>query len=253
MGRVDGKVCLITGGGSGLGRATAIRLADEGAEVIVADIDQEGGAETVRLAGAKATFMALDVSIEAEWQATILSCLSQFGKLNVLVNNAGIYIAGTAESTTTEDWRAQHSVNTDGVFWGIKYGIDAIKQNDELGSIINISSTAAFLGYPATFAYAASKGAVRSMTKSAAVHCQQEGYKIRVNSLHPSGMDTPMTRGLAAGSSDRQPPTPPANVPGPGIGDPIDVANTVLFLASDESKFINGVELPVDNATIVRP
>lgn len=256
MGRVEGKVCLVTGGGSGLGRADAIRLSQEGAFVLVTDIDQEGGAETVRLAGGNTAFLSHDVSDEAQWPETIAHCVKEFGKLNVLVNNAGIYIPGTAENTTTEDWRRQQSINTDGVFWGLKYGIEAIKQNEEPGSLINISSTAAFLGYPTTFAYAASKGAVRSMTKSAAVYCQMSGYSIRVNSLHPGGIDTPMTRGLApAPTDDAAPPPPPPPPPQntPGLGEPIDVANAVLFLASDESKFINGVELPVDNTTIVRP
>ena len=142
---------------------------------------------------------------------------------------------------------------TDGVFWGMKYGIDAIKANGERGSIINVSYTAAILGYPPFFAYAAAKGAVRSMTKSAAIHCQQSGYSIRVNSIHPGGIDTPMIRagGIA---DDDAPPAPPANMsPGPGIGEPIDVANTVLFLASDESKFINGAEIMIDNGTIIQP
>ncbi len=252
MGRVEGKVCLVTGGASGLGRADAIRLAEQGAIVVVTDVDVTGGEETAQLAGGDAIFMEHDVSNEDAWLDVLKKTVDKFGKLNVLVNNAGIVIPASPEEVTNEQWRLIQSINTDGVFYGIKHGISTIKQNDELGSIINMSSTAAMQGYPAYFAYAASKGAVRSMTKSAAVHCVQSGYKIRVNSLHPGGIATQMTANI---------PTPTPEMleimknmpPGPGIGQPDDVAYTVLFLASDESKHINGVELPVDNTTIISP
>lgn len=254
MGRVEGKVCLITGAGSGLGRADAIRLAEEGAKVVVTDVDVSGGEETVRLAGDSAIFMQHDVADEDRWQTVIADTLSHFGKLNVLVNNAGIVIPGTVESITIEDWRLQQQIHMDGAFFGLKYGIGAIKQNGELGSIINMSSTTALQGFAVVFAYAAAKGALRSMTKSAAVHCLNSGYKIRVNSLHPGVIDTPMVRNLgaaaaAAPADDVVPPQPSAV----GLGEPMDVANTVLFLASDESKFINGVELPIDNTATIQP
>jgi len=252
MGRVEGKVCLVTGGATGLGRADAIRLAEEGAKVVVTDIDVTGGEETAQMAGGDTIFMPHDVADEGVWLDVIKRTTDKFGKLNVLVNNAGIVIPASPEEVTNEQWRLIHNINTDGVFYGIKHGIATIKQNDELGAIINMSSTAALLGYPAYFAYAASKGAVRSMTKSAAVHCVQSGYKIRVNSLHPGGIATNMTANV---------PSPPPEVlefmatmpPGPGMGNPVDIANTVLFLASDESKHINGVELPVDNTTVIYP
>ena len=252
MGRVEGKVCIVTGGASGLGRADAIRLAEEGAKVVVTDVDATGGEETAQLAGGDTIFMQHDVSNEDVWIDVIAKTVDKFGKLNVLVNNAGIVIPATAEEVTNDDWRLIQNINTDGVFYGIKHGISTIKQNDEWGSIINMSSTAALVGYPVYFAYAASKGAVRSMTKSAAVHCLQAGYKIRVNSLHPGGVATQMTANI---------PAPPPEMlefmatlpPGPGIGEPDDVAWTVVFMASDESKHINGVELPVDNTTVVYP
>ncbi len=254
MGRVEGKVCLVTGGGSGLGRADAIRLAEEGAKVVVTDINVEGGEETAQLAGNGAIFLEQNVADEDRWPEIIKATTDQFGKLNVLVNNAGIVLVATVESTTTEEWRRIHSIMTDGVFWGMKYALGAMKENGERGSIINVSSTAALVGYPPFFAYAAAKGAVRSMTKSAAVYCQQSGIPVRVNSIHPGGIDTPMIRAGAGMDPDAPPPAPPADAPpGPGIGDPVDVANTVLFLASDESKFINGVELPVDNCTVISP
>lgn len=252
MGRVEGKVCLVTGGGSGLGRADALRLAEEGAQVVVTDVDVAGGEETVALAGADATFMLHDVADETRWQQVVADTLDRFGKLNVVVNNAGIVIPGTVESTTTEDWRRQQQIHMDGVFFGLKYGIGAIKQNDEPGSIINMSSTTALQGYAMVFAYGAAKGAIRTMSKHAAVHCVNMGYKIRVNSLHPGVIDTPMVRNLSAGV------VPPADAPPPsagnvGLGDPKDVANTVLFLASDESRFVNGTELPIDNTATIQP
>lgn len=250
MGRVEGKVCLVTGGGSGLGRADCIRLAEEGAKVVVTDVDVQGGEETVKLAGSNAIFMEHDVVDEDRWQTVIADTVSQFGKLNVLVNNAGIVIPGNVESVTTEEWRLQQSIHMDGAFFGMKYGIAAIKQNGEPGSIINMSSTTALQGYSMVFAYGAAKGALRTMTKHAAVHCLNSGYKIRVNSLHPGVINTPMVQNLAAGGPipDSPPPVSPV-----GLGEPIDVANTVLFLASDESKFINGVELPIDNTATVQP
>ncbi len=255
MGRIEGKVCLVTGAGGGLGRADAIRLAEEGGKVVVTDVNVAGGEETAQLAGNGAIFIKQDVTDEHGWQQVLKQTADHFGKLNVLVNNAGIVIVKTVESTTTEEWRRLHAIMTDSVFFGMKYGIGLMKQNDDRNSIINISSTAAFLGYPPFFAYSASKGAVRSMTKSAAIHCQQSGYRIRVNSVHPGGIATAMIRQAQAegGTAPRPSDAGNAQPPGPGLGDPEDVANMVLFLASDESKHVNGAELLVDNATVIQP
>ena len=251
-GRVEGKVCLVTGGGYGLGRADTLRLAAEGAKVITTDVNLEGAEETARMAGnTNVEVMQQDVVDEERWSAIIADIVERYGKLNVLVNNAGIVIPGTVESAATEDWRKQQQIMSDGVYFGMKYAIPAMVQNGERCSIINMSSTASLLGYPVVFAYAAAKGAVRAMTKSAAVHCVQSGYKIRVNSLHPSGIDTPMVRNLDT-SGEATPPAPPPETNGVGIGEAEDVANAVLFLASDESKFINGIEMPIDNTTVVQ-
>ena len=255
MGRIEGKVCLVTGGGAGLGRADAIRLAEEGGKVVITDVNVAGGEETAQMAGNGAIFIRQDVTDEDRWQQVLAQTADHFGKLNVLVNNAGIVVVKTVESTTTEEWRRVHSIMTDGVFFGLKYGIGLMKQNTDLNSIINVSSTAAFLGFPPFFAYSAAKGAVRSMTKSAAVHCQQSGYKIRVNSIHPGGIATEMVRKAAAegGTTPKGADPASAGPPGPGLGEPEDVANTVLFLASDEAKFINGAEMLIDNCTIISP
>ena len=158
MGRIEGKVCLVTGGGGGLGRADAIRLAEEGGKVVITDVNVAGGEETAQMAGNGAIFIRQDVADEDGWQAVIRQTADHFGKLNVLVNNAGIVLVKNVETTTTEEWRRVQSIMSDGVFFGLKYGIGLIKQNGDRNSIINISSTAALLGYAPFFAYAAAGG-----------------------------------------------------------------------------------------------
>jgi 3(or 17)beta-hydroxysteroid dehydrogenase len=253
MGRVEGKVCLITGGGSGLGRADAIRLAEEGARVVVTDVNREAGEETAHLASNGAIFLEQDVADEQGWTRVLDAVERECGKLNVLVNNAGIVVVKDVENTTTEEWRKVQSIMTDGVFFGLKYGIGLIKRNGERGSIINVSSTAALLGFPPYFAYSAAKGAVRSMTKSAAIHCQNSRYPIRVNSIHPGAIATAMVAKATSEGGTGAEEAGEGQPPGPGLGDPVDVANTVLYLASDESKFVNGAELVIDNGYTVSP
>jgi 3(or 17)beta-hydroxysteroid dehydrogenase len=253
MGRVEGKVCLVTGGGSGLGRADAIRLAEEGARVVVTDVNREAGEETAHLASNGAIFLEQDVADEQGWTTVLDAVERECGKLNVLVNNAGIVVVKDVENTTTDEWRRVQSIMTDGVFFGLKYGIGLIKRNGERGSIINVSSTAALLGFPPYFAYSAAKGAVRSMTKSAAIHCQNSRYPIRVNSIHPGAIATAMVAKATSEGGTGAEEAGEGQPPGPGLGDPVDVANTVLYLASDESKFINGAELVIDNGYTVSP
>lgn len=253
MGRVEGKVCLVTGGGSGLGRADAIRLAEEGARVVVTDVNREAGEETAHLASNGAIFLEQDVADEQGWTTVLDAVERECGKLNVLVNNAGIVVVKDVENTTTDEWRRVQSIMTDGVFFGLKYGIGLIKRNGERGSIINVSSTAALLGFPPYFAYSAAKGAVRSMTKSAAIHCQNSRYPIRVNSIHPGAIATAMVAKATSEGGTGAEEAGEGQPPGPGLGDPVDVANTVLYLASDESKFVNGAELVIDNGYTVSP
>lgn len=262
MGRVEGKVCLITGGGSGLGRADAIALASEGAKVVITDISTEQGEEAAHAAGNGAIYLEHDVAEDDQWQRVIKQTLDHHGELNVLVNNAGMFIPATIEDVTWEQYRVHQRIHMDGTFFGIKYGIETIKQNGRMGSIINTASTTALLGYHTSFAYGACKGAIRTMTSHAAVHCQQFRYPIRVNCLFPSVIKTPMIEKLyaeaakAAAANDKpQPaqPTPEQRPPSPGLGEPMDVGYAVLFLASDESKFINGAELRVDNCSVINP
>lgn len=257
MGRVQDKVCIVTGGGSGLGQADSIALAREGAKVVVTDINRDGGEQTVQLAGENAIFIHHDVAEPDQWEKVIAETLDRFGELNVVVNNAGMVRPGNVETCTWEDYRVHQRIHMDGVYFGLKYGIETIKQNGKPGSIINMASTTALMGYRDVFAYAACKGAVRSMTNAAAIHCQQEGYPIRVNTVLPGVIVTPLVLGLreqTAGTDvaeDVQEQAEPK--PGPGLGEPEDVGNTILFLASDESKFINGTEIRVDNACCVNP
>jgi 3(or 17)beta-hydroxysteroid dehydrogenase len=248
MDRVKDKVALVTGAGLGLGRATALMLAREGARVIVADVNEPKGREAaaaIVAAGAEANFARLDVASENDWKDVIESTLSRFGKLDILVNNAGVLFSSKIEETPLEKWRWLMSVNCDGVFLGTKHAIGAMK--DRGGSIINLSSVAGLVGLPEISAYCASKGAVALFTKAAALECAKAGYKIRVNSIHPGGIWTPMLETFVGKRGDAQADAAAAGMHPVGhAGEPDDIANGVLYLASDESKFVTGAELVID-------
>lgn len=250
MGRVDGKVALITGAAQGLGLADARMLAKEGATVIMTDIQDEAGesaAAGIRDAGYDAVFLHQDASSEPGWVATVQEVKDRYGRLDVLVNNAGLVKIESPEDCSLESFRAQNAVMSEGVFLGCKHAMSLMAESGG-GSIINMSSTASMLGYPIFFAYSAAKGAVRAMTKSIAVHCQMNGYNIRVNSLHPGAIDTPMIDETSAvlGLEDKSALSPV------GLGSPDDVAYAVLFLASDESRYVNGSEIVIDNALCIQ-
>ena len=253
-GRVAGKVAIVTGGTKGLGRADAEALAREGATVVITDID--GSGETVARELAEATggtvvFKHQDVSSEERWTEIVAEVEHEHGGIDVLVNNAGIVIVGMPEQTTLEDYRKQNAVMNEGVFLGCKAVIPAMRKRGG-GSIINMSSIASHVGYPVFFAYSAAKGAVRAMTKSLAISCQMNKDNIRVNSVHPGAIDTPMVKTVNA-ELGMPAPDPDADEDGAGVGRPEDVAHMVVYLASDESRFINGAELVVDNAMSVNP
>jgi len=247
MTRVAGKVCLITGGASGLGRGTAKRLAAEGARVVIADRNAEGGAAVAAELGAPHRFELLDVTDEAGWERVIAATLAAFGRLDVLVNSAGIAVWGNIERLSLADWRLQHAVNADGTFLGCRAAIGAMKATGG-GSIINLSSVAGLVGVPDAAAYSSSKGAVRLLSKSVALHCARAGYNIRCNSVHPSFIDTPMVDGVVGAAKDQAKMRAMIEHAAPlgRIGQVEEVANLILFLASDESRFITGSELAVD-------
>lgn len=251
MGRVEGKVALVTGGGSGLGAEDCRLLAREGARVLVCDINEQAARKVSEDIGEAAHAFAHDVSSEEGWKAAIAEVEQRFGGLNVLVNNAGIVVVADPEETTLEQWRKVQSVMSEGVFLGCKYAIPLMARSGG-GSIINMSSTASHLGYPPFFAYSAAKGAVRSLTKSVAMHCQQKGYGIRCNSVHPASIETPMIQG-AMGRPGQEQEVPEGVLPPGSIGHPRDVANLVLYLASDESRFVTGAEFLIDNGLTVTP
>ncbi|MGF7154841.1 SDR family oxidoreductase [Novosphingobium gossypii] len=251
MGRVEGKVALVTGGGSGLGAADCEALAREGAIVVVTDVRQETAAAVAGRIGNGALALALDVADEAQWIGVMHEIEARFGRLDILVNNAGVVLSADVEDTTLEQFRWVSAIMTDGVFLGCKHAIPLMNKHDG-GSIINMSSTGALLGYPIFFAYSAAKGAVRAMTKSVAVMCQEKGYRIRCNSVHPGAIETPMVQ-TAEGRLDRPREIPEGVLPPGTPGHPKDVAALVLFLASNESRFITGAELVIDNGVTIRP
>jgi len=245
MGRVADKVVLVSGAGSGIGRATARLLAAEGATLIVTDINKPGGLETVQQIGGKARFEEHDTAQEQDWKRIIDGVMACEGKLNGLVNNAGIAgpFPSTFETETVEQWRRMLSINVEGVFLGCKYGVPAMRRSGG-GSIVNTSSLAAFLGTPALSAYGASKGAVRQFTKTVAMDCARKDYKIRCNSVHPGIIMTPMGQGILPNDKARE--RALRTIPIGEFGAPEDIAYGILYLISDESRFVTGAELVID-------
>jgi 3(or 17)beta-hydroxysteroid dehydrogenase len=248
MNRVKGKSAIVTGGAGGLGRAQALLLSREGARVVVSDTREAEArkvVEEINAQGGEALFLRHDVSKDAEWERVMKETVSRFEKLDVLVNNAGVMIWKKIEDTSLEEWRWLMSINLDGVFLGTKHAMGVMKKNGG-GSIVNISSVAGMIGTLDTSAYHASKGGVRIFTKAAALECSKAGYgyNIRVNSIHPGVIKTPMVGGLLEDEDKMK--TALGWIPMGHFGDPEDVAHGVLYLASDESRYITGTELVID-------
>ncbi|MBC6402406.1 MAG: SDR family oxidoreductase [Hyphomonadaceae bacterium] len=252
MARVKDKVALVTGAASGLGLEDARVLASEGARVVLTDINSEKGEAAARSIGPAASFMSHDVSSEDDWKEVMIQVEEAHGDLDILVNNAGVVVLSSPEACTLDEFRFANAVMSEGVFLGMKYAMPLLKQGNG-GSIINMSSTASHVGFPIFFAYSAAKGAVRAMTKSMAVHCQAEGLPVRCNSVHAGAIETPMVQ-FAQGRTDAPIEVPDEGVlPADSLGSPRDVANMVLYLASDESRFVTGAEFLIDNGLIARP
>ncbi len=253
-GRVEGKVSIVTGGASGIGRACAIRLAGEGSTVVVTDIQDDAGHAVVaeiEAAGGSAHFLHHDVTSEDEWVAVASSIVEAHGRLDVLVNNAGIGIGGSILDMSYADWSRQMAINVDGVFLGMKHCIPGMRDSGG-GSIINMSSVAGLRGSARLAGYNATKGAVRLLTKGVALESARERWNVRVNSVHPGIIETPIwdTVGAALsradGSSIDVAAMAQIAVPTGVLGQPLDIANGVLFLASDESSYMTGSEIVID-------
>lgn len=260
MGRLSGKRALVTGAASGIGRACALAMAREGAELIVTDVDEAGGCETLALiaaAGGRVRFHLHDVASEEAWKGI----LAGLDVLHVLVNNAGLCIAAPLAEMTYELWRRQLAVNLDGVFLGTKLAMPLLARS-RAGSIVNVSSVAGLKGIAGLSGYCAGKGAVRLFTKAVALECAQAKNAVRVNSVHPGAIETPIWAKMGHGGS------PPADVgryreameaarkasaaatPLGRAGTPDDVAAGVVFLASDEARFVTGTELVIDGGVM---
>ncbi len=253
MGRVQDKVAIVTGAASGMGRADAIRLAEEGARVLLTDLNEADGQAVADQIGDTALFMRHDVTDESQWEAVVARAVEHFGRLDILVNNAGLMAMGSPVDTDLESWRKIFAVNTEGVFLGCKHALPAIEASGDGGSIINMSSVAALQGMSYIAAYSASKGAVMALTKSVALYCRERSNGIRCNSIHPDGVKTPMVVKVAFGKDTATQEEVDSMGADGSMCEPVDIANLVVYLASDESWFMNGSELRMDNAATISP
>ncbi len=260
MGRVAGKVALVTGGASGIGRGCAELLAKEGASVVITDLQDDKGqalAAEINAAGGKARYLHQDTTSEEGWVSVIADIAGAEGRLDILVNNAGIAI--TAMSITEmslADWKKQQAVNVEGVFLGIKHSLPLMRKAGNGGSIINMSSVAGLKGSPTLAGYCATKGAVRLFTKAIAMECANAKDGVRVNSVHPGIIETPIWEAIIPTGGANTPPDLDAMstmaVPLGVKGVPLDIANGVLWLASEDSRYVTGMEMVIDGGMSVR-
>ncbi|MGB5246433.1 MAG: SDR family oxidoreductase [Woeseia sp.] len=250
MNRVDNKIALVTGAAQGIGAAVAMMLADEGAEVLLTDINTDGvnaqaDAINEKHAGRARSFTH-DVTSQDDWRQAIQIVEEEFGGLHILVNNAGIGALGNVEEETLENWRHVHAVDLDSVFLGCKMALPLMRASGG-GSIVNISSISGIIAGHNLAAYNSAKAAVRHLSKSVALHCAREQNNVRCNSVHPVFIDTPILDGMARGSDrDAALKKLGRQIPLGRVGKTADVAYAVLFLASDESGFITGSEIRID-------
>jgi len=250
MPRLTGKIALITGAAQGLGAAMAARFIEEGAHVLLTDLNADGAAEKAAQLGPNAASLGHDVTSPADWQATLDHAEARFGGLNVLVNNAGIATIGSVEDTSFEDWRRVHAIDLDSVFYGCKLALPlmarTVSATATRGAILNISSIAGIIASPNTAAYNSAKAAVRHLTKSVALHCARQRYGITCNSLHPVFIDTPILDPLAGADRDAGLAKLARQIPLGEIGHPDDVAWAAVYLVSDEARMVTGHGLYVD-------
>jgi NAD(P)-dependent dehydrogenase (short-subunit alcohol dehydrogenase family) len=257
MARLQGKTCLVTGAGRGIGAAIAAAFVNEGAQVWVTDLDGAGAAAVAAELGDAARAATLDVREEAAWDAVLGELLAEAGHLDVLVNNAGITgfeggaVAHDPEHASLTAWHAVHATNLDGVFLGCRAAIRAMRPAGR-GSIINISSRSGMVGIPAAAAYASSKAAVRNHSKTVALYCAAQGLAIRCNSIHPAAVLTPMWEPMLGDGPDREARMAAfvADTPLRRFGEPAEVAAIAVLLASDEASYITGTELTIDGGIL---
>ncbi|MCG8442393.1 MAG: SDR family oxidoreductase [Caulobacterales bacterium] len=255
-GRLKGKSALITGGASGIGAASAARFVEEGAKVALTDIDVDKGAALARSLGEAAAFIALDVTDEASWRAAVPAAEAALGPLTTIVNSAGVSVPATIEDVSFEAFKALIDINLNGVFLGCKYGLNAIKAQSG-AAIVNVGSTLGVRGSSLFPAYCASKGGVRMLSKSVAAHCAEQGYGVRVNCVLPGAIHTEMVdryiaNGVAAGTTREAVIDGFASVhPMKRLGRPQEPADAIVYLASDESSFTTGADLPVDGGFLL--
>jgi NAD(P)-dependent dehydrogenase (short-subunit alcohol dehydrogenase family) len=257
MQRLKGKIGLITGASAGIGEGIAQKFAAEGAFVVVSDIADERGEKVARSLGPSAQYLHLDVRREDDWIAVMQTVLAEHGRLDILVNNAGItgfegaFVSHDPENTALEDWHAVLATNLDGTFLGCKHGIRAMRPAGT-GSIINISSRSGLVGIPGAAAYAASKAAVRNHTKTVALYCAEQGWKIRCNSLHPAAILTSMWDPMLGKGADRaaRMEAMVKDTPLRRFGAVEEVAALAVLLASDEVTYMTGTELTLDGGLL---
>jgi len=246
QGRVEGKVALITGGASGLGKESARLILEEGGQVAITDINREAGEAAAAELGEGAIFLQHDVTDEQQWIDVIRRTVEHFGGVHILVQSAGIGLSKTVEDIELEEWRKVHAIDLDGVFLGCKHIIQPMAKSGG-GSIINISSIAGIIAGHNMAAYNSAKAGVRHLSKSVALHCAKKRYNIRCNTVHPTFIDTPILDKYkirfgeeeALEKLGRQ-------VPYGRVGQPHEVGYAILYLASDESGFTTGAELAID-------
>ena len=251
--RCEGKLALVTGGAQGLGRAHCIRLAQEGARVLATDINGEGASETAAIVNAEmgdgtAFSIAHDVTDPAQWEAAVDAAREHLGGLNVLVNNAGIGVPGNIEDCDFGDWQRCFAINVDSIFHGCQKALPLMREHAP-GSIVNISSIAGLIASDTMPAYNASKAAVWMLSKSIALHCAKKNMQIRCNSVHPTFVDTPILDGTARAhqlDKDVLMEKLARQIPLRFVGEPNDIANAVVYLSSDESRFMTGAEIKLD-------
>lgn len=247
-GRVQAKVALVTGGASGVGRETVLLLAREGARVAISDVNADAGQALAKEIGERAMFVRHDVASEADWIAALAAVQQRLGALDILINNAGILIAGNIETATLDQFQRIMRVNADSCFLGCQHGVAALKECG--GSIINMASISSWLPIEGYAAYSASKAAVAALSRATALYCRKNGLAVRVNSLHPDGIYTPMMQASAPGVPAQYLLFDPKTNPKGRACLPEHIANVMLFLASDESRAISGAEIHADNAIL---